>query len=100
MQNILSQADLKSHNTDYWCGKSPDPDFETKMTEIAGLYINTPENALVLCVDEKTQIQAMDKTQPELPMISRNAKRQITTYKKMGCFIDRCIISTSGRNYS
>ncbi|KAA0248377.1 MAG: IS630 family transposase [Ignavibacteriae bacterium] len=84
VQNILSQADLKPHKTDYWCGKSPDPEFETKMTEIVGLYINPPENALVLCVDEKTQIQALDRTQPELPMISGNAKRQTTTYKRNG----------------
>jgi len=84
VQNILSQADLKPHKTDYWCGKSPDPEFETKMTEIVGLYINPPENALVLCVNEKTQIQALDRTQPELPIRSGNAKRQTTTYKRNG----------------
>jgi putative transposase len=84
VQNILSQADLKPHKLDYWCGKSPDPEFDNKMMEIIGLYINPPENALVLCVDEKTQIQALDRTQPELPMRSGNAKRQTTTYKRNG----------------
>jgi len=84
VQNILSEADLKPHKIDYWCGKSPDPEFESKMTEIVGLYINPPENALVLCVDEKTQIQALDRTQPELPIRSGDAKRQTTTYKRNG----------------
>ncbi|MGD1007886.1 MAG: IS630 family transposase [Ignavibacteriaceae bacterium] len=84
VQNILSQADLKPHKIDYWCGKSPDPEFENKMTEIIGLYISPPANALVLCVDEKTQIQALDRTQPELPLRQGNPKRQTTTYKRNG----------------
>lgn len=84
VQNILSQADLKPHKTDYWCGKSPDPEFENKMAEIIGLYMSPPENALVLCVDEKTQIQALDRTQPELPLRQGNPKRQTTTYKRNG----------------
>jgi len=84
VQNILSQADLKPHKIDYWCGKSPDPEFENKMREIVGLYINPPENALVLCVDEKTQIQALDRTQPELPIRNGDARRQTTTYKRNG----------------
>jgi transcriptional regulator with XRE-family HTH domain len=57
---ILKQADLKPHKTEYWCGKSKDPEFEEKMTNIVGLYMSPPENALVICVDEKTQIQALD----------------------------------------
>ncbi len=43
---------------------SPDPDFEAKLLDIVGLYLNPPENALVLCVDEKTGTQALDRTQP------------------------------------
>ena len=43
---------------------SPDPDFEAKLLDIVGLYLNLPEHALVLCVDEKTGIQALDRTQP------------------------------------
>lgn len=84
VHQILAQADLKPHKTEYWCGKSPDPEFENKMTEIIGLYMNPPENALVLCVDEKTQIQALDRTQPELPLRKGNAKRQTATYKRNG----------------
>jgi transposase len=47
---------------------SPDPDFEAKLLDIVGLYLNPPENALVLCVDEKTGIQALNRTQPGLPL--------------------------------
>ena len=81
---ILKQADLKPHKTEYWCGKSPDPEFESKMINIIGLYMNPPVNALVLCVDEKTQIQALDRTQPILPLKSGNPKRMTATYKRNG----------------
>ncbi|MBK8663054.1 MAG: IS630 family transposase [Ignavibacteriales bacterium] len=84
VHEILKSADLKPHKTEYWCGKSPDPEFNAKMTEIIGLYMNPPENALVLCVDEKTQIQALDRTQPELPLRSGNPRRQTATYKRNG----------------
>jgi transposase len=81
---ILKQADLKPHKVDYWCGKSTDPEFEQKMLNVVGLYMNPPENALVLSVDEKTQIQALDRTQPELPLTKGYPKRQTTTYKRNG----------------
>jgi transposase len=81
---ILQQADLKPHKVEYWCGKSRDPEFEQKMINIVGLYMNPPENALVICVDEKTQIQALDRTQPELPLRSGNPRRQTATYKRNG----------------
>jgi len=81
---ILKKADLKPHKIEYWCGKSRDPEFEQKMLNIVGLYINPPENALVISVDEKTQIQALDRTQPELPLRVGNPKRQTTTYKRNG----------------
>lgn len=81
---ILKQADLKPHKVDYWCGKSKDPEFEEKMMNIVGLYMDPPENALVICVDEKTQIQALDRTQPELPLRRGNPKRQTATYKRNG----------------
>ena len=47
---------------------SKDPHFEEKLRDIVGLYLNPPEHALVLCVDEKSQIQALDRTQPGLPL--------------------------------
>jgi len=81
---ILQQADLKPHKVEYWCGKSRDPEFEQKMINIVGLYMNPPENALVICVDEKTQIQALDRSQPELPLRSGNPRRQTATYKRNG----------------
>ena len=84
VQQILKENELKPHKVDYWCGKSPDPEFEEKMLNIVGLYMNPPENALVLCVDEKTQIQALDRTQPELPLTPGKPKRLTTTYKRNG----------------
>ena len=84
VQNLLSEADLKPHKIDYWCGKSTDPEFEAKMINIIGLYMNPPENALVLSVDEKTQIQVLDRTQPTLPLKVGNPKRLTATYKRNG----------------
>ena len=84
VQQILKLATLKPHKTEYWCGKSTDPEFESKMINIVGLYLNPPENAIVFCVDEKTQMQALDRTQPELPMKSGLPKRQTATYKRHG----------------
>ena len=84
IQQILKEADLKPHKTEYWCGKSTDVEFESKMINIVGLYMDPPENALVLCVDEKTQIQALDRTQPVLPLKEKAPKRLTTTYKRNG----------------
>jgi len=81
---ILREADLKPHKIDYWCGKSTDPEFESKMAAIVGLYLDPPDNALVLCVDEKTQIQALDRSQPELPLQSGRPRRQTASYKRHG----------------
>lgn len=84
VSNILREHKLKPHKTEYWCGKSPDPLFEQKMIDIVGLYLNPPENALVLSVDEKTQIQALDRTQPQLPMREGQPRRLTNTYKRHG----------------
>lgn len=84
VQQILKEADLKPHKVDYWCGKSTDVEFESKMLNIVGLYMNPPENALVLSVDEKTQIQALDRTQPLLPLKVGQPKRLTATYKRNG----------------
>jgi len=81
---ILRETDLKPHKIEYWCGKSPDPEFEAKMINIVGLYMNPPENAIVLCVDEKTQIQALDRTQPLLPLKPSHPRRLTATYKRNG----------------
>jgi len=47
---------------------STDPELVAKVTDVVGLYLEPPENAIVLCVDEKSQIQALDRTAPMLPM--------------------------------
>jgi len=84
VQKILAAGAIKPHKTKYWCGKSPDPEFAEKQATIIGLYMNPPENALVLSVDEKSQIQALDRTQPLLPMRPGTPKRLTATYKRNG----------------
>lgn len=84
VQGILRTHDLKPHKVEYWCGKSTDPEFEEKMLNVVGLYMNPPQNALVISVDEKTQIQALDRSQPELPLREGNPKRLTATYKRNG----------------
>lgn len=63
---------------------SPDPDFEAKLLDIVGLYLNPPENALVLCVDEKTGIQALDRTQPLLPLRAQRPRSWTSEYVRHG----------------
>jgi transposase len=63
---------------------SNDPDFEAKLVDIVGLYLNPPERAVVLCVDEKTQTQALDRTQPSLPMKAGRAGTMTHDYKRNG----------------
>jgi len=63
---------------------SPDPDFEAKLLDIVGLYLNPPEKALVLCVDEKTGIQALDRTQPLLPLRAKHPRSWTNEYVRHG----------------
>ena len=63
---------------------STDPDFGTKMADVIGLYLDPPERALVLCVDEKSQIQALDRTQPMLPMRPGSPQRRTHDYTRNG----------------
>ena len=63
---------------------SSDPFFVEKVRDIVGLYLNPPERALVLCVDEKSQIQALDRTQPLLPMRPGQVERRSHDYKRHG----------------
>src|ERR1035437_2305652 len=63
---------------------SPDPDFEAKLLDIVGLYLNPPENALVLCVDEKPGIQALDRTQPLLPLSAKKPRSWTNEYVRHG----------------
>jgi transposase len=63
---------------------SRDPLFIEKVRDIVGLYLNPPERALVLCVDEKAQIQALDRTQPLLPMRPGQIERRTHDYERHG----------------
>src|SRR5215510_13622993 len=63
---------------------SPDPLLVEKVRDIAGLYMNPPDHALVFCVDEKSQIQALDRTQPMLPMRPGQLERRTHDYKRHG----------------
>jgi transposase len=63
---------------------STDPQFVEKVRDIVGLYLDPPERALVLCVDEKSQIQALDRTQPLLPMRPGQIERRSHDYERHG----------------
>ncbi len=74
---------LQPHRTDTF-KLSPDPLLIEKVRDIVGLYIHPPEHALVLCVDEKSQIQALDRTQPLLPLQPGQLERRTHDYKRHG----------------
>jgi len=80
---IWAEAGLKPHQTRTF-KVSNDPLFEEKVTDIVGLYLNPPERALVLCVDEKSQIQALDRSQPGLPLKKGRAATMTHDYKRHG----------------
>ena len=63
---------------------SNDPEFVEKLEDIVGLYLNPPEHALVLCADEKSQIQALDRTQPGLPLKRGRGATMTHDYKRNG----------------
>ena len=67
IQRIWDAHGLQPHRVDTF-KLSKDPEFVEKLTDIVGLYMNPPDKAAVICVDEKSQIQALDRTQPGLPM--------------------------------
>ena len=74
---------LQPHRTDTF-KLSPDPLLIEKVRDIVGLYMNPPDHALVLCVDEKSQIQALDRTQPLLPMRPGQLERRTHDYQRHG----------------
>jgi len=74
---------LQPHRSDTF-KLSPDPQLIDKVRDIAGLYMNPPDHALVFCVDEKSQIQALDRTQPMLPMRPGQLERRTHDYKRHG----------------
>ena len=74
---------LKPHIVETW-KLSTDPQFIEKVRDVVGLYMAPPENALVLCVDEKSQIQALDRTAPCLPMLPTTPARMFHDYVRNG----------------
>lgn len=83
VHRILKEHDLKLHQLRSFTF-SPDPHFEDKLLDVVGLYMEPPENALVLCVDEKTGIQALDRTQPMLPLKARKPRAWTNEYVRHG----------------
>jgi transposase len=63
---------------------SNDPRFEEKLIDVVGLYLAPPDNAIVLCLDEKSSVQALDRTQPSLPMVKGRAATMTHDYKRNG----------------
>lgn len=74
---------LKPHLEQTW-KLSADPQFVEKTRDVVGLYLDPPQNALVLCVDEKSQIQALDRTAPILPMLPTTPARRTHDYVRHG----------------
>jgi transposase len=83
VQRILRAHGLKPHLTRTF-KVSNDPEFAAKVKDIVGLYLNPPEAAVVLSVDEKSQIQALDRTQPGLPLKKGRAGTMTHDYKRHG----------------
>jgi transposase len=83
VHSILRTSKLQPHRIRTFTF-SPDPDFESKLLDIVGLYLHPPENALVLCVDEKPGIQALDRTQPLLPLRTHQPRSWTNEYVRHG----------------
>jgi len=83
VQRIWSALDLKPHRVETF-KLSNDPQFEDKLIDVVGLYLDPPERAVVLCMDEKSQIQALDRTQPSLPMKPGRTGTMTHDYKRNG----------------
>jgi len=83
IQRIWKAFGLEPHRSETF-KLSSDPQFVEKVRDIVGLYLDPPERALVLCLDEKTQIQALDRSQPVLPMRPGQAERRSHDYLRHG----------------
>jgi transposase len=83
VQRIWRAVGLQPHRIETF-KLSTDPDFVAKVRDVVGLYVSPPEHAIVLCVDEKSQIQALDRSQPMLPMRLGQAARRSHDYKRHG----------------
>jgi transposase len=83
VQRIWSAHGLQPHHTKNF-KLSKDKHFTDKLTDVVGLYLNPPDKAIVLCVDEKSQIQALQRTQPGLPLKKGRCGTMTHDYKRHG----------------
>lgn len=83
VQRIWDAHGLQPHRVETF-KLSTDPEFVEKLTDIVGLYLNPPDKAAIICVDEKSQIQALDRTQPGLPMKRGRCGTRTHDYKRHG----------------
>ena len=83
VQRVWSARGLKPHLV-HTFKLSNDPRFEEKLIDVVGLYLNPPEQAIVLCMDEKSSVQALDRTQASLPMVKGRAQTMTHDYKRHG----------------
>jgi transposase len=83
VQRVWAARGLKPHLVKTF-KLSNDPRFEEKLIDVVGLYLAPPDNALVLCLDEKSSVQALDRTQPSLPMTKGRAATMTHDYKRNG----------------
>jgi DNA-binding CsgD family transcriptional regulator len=83
VQRVWQRYDIQPHRVEKF-KISNDPKFEEKVRDVVGLYLDPPDRALVLCVDEKSQIQALDRTAPILPLRPGLPERQTHDYKRYG----------------
>ncbi len=83
VQRVWRKHKLQPHRVESF-KFSTDPDFVAKLRDVTGLYMNPPDKAIVLSVDEKSQIQALDRTQPILPLRPELPERQTHDYQRHG----------------
>jgi len=83
VSNIWRSHNIKPHRSETF-KLSRDRKFLEKLTDVVGLYLNPPDNAIVLCIDEKSQIQALDRTQPGLPLKKGRCGTMTHDYKRNG----------------
>ena len=83
VQRVWAARGLKPHLVTTF-KLSNDPKFEEKLIDVVGLYLDPPDNAIVLCMDEKSSVQALDRTQPSLPMVKGRAQTMTHDYKRHG----------------
>jgi transposase len=99
INRVWREVGLKPHLTAQF-KVSNDPHFEEKLVDVVGLYMNPPANTAVFCVDEKSSIQALDRTQPGLPMKPGRCGTMTHDYKRHGTkYLVCCIKHHNGRSH-